>query len=83
MLGQRERGRAVTFEVVALVALVLVRLTGELIVVLILVAIGALIKFGDPEDRLLPLGSVALIALHFRVALDEGIVRLRVSLDVE
>jgi len=83
MLRQGEGGRAIAFQIVTLVALVLVRLGGELVVVLILVAIGALIKFGDPEDGVFPLGAVALIALNFRVALDERIVGFRVGLDVE
>jgi len=83
MFRQREGGWAVTLQIVTPVALVLVRLGGELIVVLILVAIGALIEFDDPEDRVFPLGAVALIALNYRVAIDERILGFRVGLDVE
>ena len=83
MQGDREGGRAVTLQVVTLVALVLVRLGGELVVVLVLVAIGALIEFDDPEDRVFPLGDVALIALDFGMAFDERIVGFCVGLDVK
>src|SRR5579862_1518006 len=83
MLRQGEGGRAVALQIVTLIALVLKWLTSELVVVLILVAIGALIEFGDPEDRVFPFGDVALIALNFRMAFDERIVGFRVGLDVE
>jgi len=83
MLRQREGCRAVTLQVVALIALVLVRLPGKLVVVLILVTIGTVIELRNPENRFLAFWNVALTALHFCVTVDQRIVRFGVRLHVE
>jgi len=70
MLRKREGRGAVSLQVMTLVALVVVRLAGELVVVLVHVAISALLEFRDLEDRVLPLGRVALIALHLGMPID-------------
>ena len=70
MLRKGEGRGAVSLQVMALVALVVVRLAGELVVVLVHVAIGAALEFRDLEDRVLPLGRVALIALHLGMPID-------------
>ena len=83
MLGKREGRRAVSLQVVTLVALVLVGLAGELVIVFVHMAIGAALEVCDLEDRVLALGRVALVALHFGVPVDEGIVRFGVGLHVK
>lgn len=67
----------------ALVALVLVRFAGKLIVVPILVAVSTAFELDDLEDRFFPLGNVALVALYLGVAINEGIVRLGMRFHIE
>src|SRR4029077_8274773 len=67
----------------ALVASVLVRLTRELVVVFIFVAVRATLEFDDLEDRGLALGDMTAAALHLRVPVNQGIVRLRMGLHIE
>ena len=62
MLGQRKRGRLVTFEVVAAIASVEVRRSRKLPSVLVCVAFGAAIKL-DLEERGFTLRNVALSTL--------------------
>ena len=83
MLRQREGRRAVTLQVVALVTLILIRLAGELIVVLIHVAISAPLEVGDFEDGVLALRGVAAVALHLGMPINQGVVGFCVRLDVE
>ena len=91
--GQRELGfvvlreskgrRAVSLQVVALIALIVIRLAHELVVVLVHVAIGAALEVRDLEDGVFAFGRVALIALHLGMPLDQGIVGLGVRFHVE
>lgn len=83
VLRQRKRGRTVTLQVVALIALILVGLCRELVVVLVHVAIGAALEIRDLEHRVLALWSVALVALQLSVSIDERVVRFGVSLHIE
>ena len=66
-----------------LVALVLVGLAGELVVVLVHMAIGAALEFRDLENRVLALGRVTLVALQLGMSINEGIIRLGMRLHVE
>ena len=85
VLVQRQgEGRwPVSLHVVALVAAVFVRLTRELVVVLVFVAVRAALEIHDLEDRGLPLREVAAAALHLRMPLNQGIFGFRVCLYVE
>jgi len=83
MLCQRKGRRAVTLQVVALVTLILIGLAGELIVVLIHVAISAPLEVDDFEDGVLALWGVAAVALHLGMPVNQGVVGFCVRLDVE
>src|SRR5882762_143239 len=83
VLCQREGRWPVSFEVVALVAAVFVRLPRELFVVFIFVTVGAALEIHDLKDRGLALGRVATAAVHLRVPVNQGIVGFRVGLHVE
>lgn len=69
---QAERGRPIPLKVVALVTAIQVRGTGELALMLVLVAIRALPKFHAIE-RVLAFGQVAARALDRRVLLYQGV----------
>src|SRR6266436_5661678 len=67
----------------ALVTLVFVGLSGELTVVLILVAVGTKFELYGRELGVLALGEMATVALHHGVPVDQGVVRLGMSFHVE
>ena len=83
MLCQGEGRRTIPLQGVALITLVLVWLSCELVVVLVLVTIGAAFEAGDFEDRVFALGGVALVTCHLRVTLEQGVVGLGMGLNVE
>lgn len=83
MLCECEGGWAVTLEIVALVALIFVGLAGELIVVLVHVAISAPLEVSDFEDGVLALRRVAAVTFDLGVPVNQRIVGFRVRLDVE
>ena len=67
----------------ALVALVLVRLAGELIIVFVHVAIRAALKIRNLEDRVLAFGRVALVAGNLGMAINQRVVGLGVRFHIE
>ena len=83
MLCQSIGGRAVALQIVALIALVFVRLARELVIVLVHVAIGAALEGRDFENRVLAFWRVTLVALQLGMSIDERVVGLGVRLDVE
>jgi len=83
VLGQRECRWAVSLQIVALIAAVFVRRTGELGIVLVFVAVHTTLEVDNLEDRRLALGNVAAAALNLGVSVDERVFRFRMGLDVE
>src|SRR5258705_6857368 len=83
VLRQGEGRWPVSLQIVALVAAVFVRLTRELVVVLIFVAVRTALEFDDLEDRGLTLRDMTAAALHLRVPVDQGIVRFAMALHIE
>lgn len=83
VLSKSEGRRTVSLQVVTLVALVFVGLAGELVVVLVHMAIGATLEVRDLENRVLALGRVTLVALQLGMSIDERIITLGMRLHVE
>ena len=83
VLCQSEGRRTIPLQVVALITLVLVGLSCELVVVLVLMTISAAFEARDLEDRVLALGGMALVTCDLCVTLEQGIVGLGVRLNVE
>ena len=67
----------------ALIALVLVRLAGELIVVFVHVAIRAALEIRNLENRFLAFGGVALVTGDFGMAFHQRVVGTGVGLHIE
>ncbi len=70
VLCQSEGRGSIPLQVVALITLVLVRFSCELIVVFVHMAISAAFKVRDPEDRIFPLGNMAFVTCHFGVTVN-------------
>ena len=75
--GQRERGRLVSLQGVATFATIEIRCSGELAIMLVPVAVGAMLKL-DLEESVFAFGDMTLRAFDIEVLALERIRRCRV-----